>query len=155
MPDLDATRVGSISTYADEDSPKDHPDDHNEIHGRLQGGFTGVTFVIGTEATNVINVGLQLEGILADTDFVSTFTCYLSDDAAGVGVSAAAPSAGIAIGTDGLVIASITANLVLLVESEADGDIDFDIEEVSTGTWYLVVLLPGGGKIVSGAITFA
>ena len=42
-----------------------------------------------------------------------------------------------------------------MVVSEADGDIDVNLIEAGAGTWYLVLVLPGGTLTVSGAITFA
>lgn len=156
MADLQTNRVGSISTYAAEDNPDEHVDDHNEVHGRLQGGFAGVSFVIGTEAGDVINVGVQLEDVAGTAiTFATTCWAYLSGDSGGVGVVGTAPTGGVAIGTDGEIIVEATADKVFLLESETDGDIDLDITDTGTPTFYLVVILPGGGKVVSGAITFA
>jgi hypothetical protein len=39
--------------------------------------------------------------------------------------------------------------------SEVDGDIDIDIEDAGTPTFYLVARLPCGGLTISDAITFA
>lgn len=39
--------------------------------------------------------------------------------------------------------------------SEQDGDIDINIVEAGAATWYLVLVRPNGGLVVSGAITFA
>ena len=60
---------------------------------------------------------------------------------------------GVAIGTDGALIENV-ANLSGLMISEADGDIDIDIEESGTATWYLVLVNPFGQLIISAAITF-
>lgn len=77
---------------------------------------------------------------------------YLSADANGDAL-ASATSGGIAIGTDGLLI-EWTANLAGLLISEADGDADVVLTEAGAGTWYLVLVMPDGMLVVSGAITF-
>lgn len=121
----------------------------------LDGAPFDVDFTIGTEATNVINVGLQLND--AGGTALATRTAvlaYLSDDANGDSIAATAPSGGWAIGTDGLLI-PVVANKAATFISEADGDIDIAITETGADTWYLVVVLPNGKLAVSGAITFA
>jgi len=111
------------------------------------------TFTVGAEATNAINVAVQLkDGSGTDLARRCALSWYLSSDANGDAV-AAATDGGIAIGTDGLLL-EWTANVAGLVISEADGDIDVTLSETSTGTWYLVLVLPGGNLAVSGAITF-
>jgi hypothetical protein len=120
------------------------------------GVVADVDFTIGAEAANVINVALQLNdangAAVAEAMNVQVF---LSDNATGLDVTGTAPDGGIAIGTDGDIIGSLTANIALMLQSEADGDIDIDITESGTDTWYLVVVLPSGKHVVSGAITFA
>jgi len=114
------------------------------------------TFTIGTEAANVINVGVQLTDRHNGNELTER-TClpwYMSDDANGDSIAGTAASGGIAIGTDGLLI-EWTANLAGLATCEADGDIDIDITETGIDTWYLVLVMPDGRLQVSGAITFA
>lgn len=114
-----------------------------------------VVMTVGTEAANVINVAIQLndpEGVALNEVGVLDF--YLANDAAGLTPSTVAPSVGIAIGTDGALIETV-ANLSGTMVSEADGDIDIDIEDAGTPTFYLVARLPCGGLVISDAITFA
>jgi hypothetical protein len=121
----------------------------------LDNQCASATFTVGAESGgNTINVAIQLKDA-AGTDMAirTTLLWYLSSDANGDAV-AAATSSGIAIGTDGLLI-EWTANVAGMVTSEADGDIDVNLVEASTGTWYLVLVLPTGKLAVSGAITFA
>lgn len=116
---------------------------------------TAATIAVGTEAANVINVTVQLvDGAGDDLDNVATVLAYLSDDSGGAGVAATAPDGGVAIGTDGN-LGAIVAGKVFLLTSESDGDIDIDITESGADTFYLVVVLPSGKTVVSGAITFA
>lgn len=113
-----------------------------------------VDFTIGAEASNVINVGIQLKDGIRNLGQRAGVIAYLSDDANGDAIAATAPSVGVSIGTDGLAI-PIVADKALHLVSESDGHIDLDIEEAGAATWYLVLVLPDGSLKVSDAITFA
>ena len=112
-------------------------------------------FTIGTEAANVINVAVQLIDWDNNNpvDEQLSVEWYLSSDANGNAL-ASAPSVGIAIGTDGLLMEHISNQAGTMV-CEADGDIDVDIEDAGTPTMYLVLIMPDGRLAISGAITFA
>jgi hypothetical protein len=126
-----------------------------EINASADNQVEGATIAVGAEAGDVINVTVQLtDAAGADIAFRGAVPFYMSDDANGDSIAAAAASAGIAIGTDGLMI-EWTANLAGLLVSEADGDIDIDIGEAGVATWYLIVVLPNGKLVASSAITFA
>jgi len=121
----------------------------------LDAAVAAAVFTVGSEAGNVINVAVQLNDANGVAMAVrSALPFYMSDDANGDSLAAAAADGGIAIGTDGVLI-EWTANLAGLAISEADGDIDIDITESGADTWYLVLVLPNGKLAVSGAITFA
>lgn len=123
----------------------------------LIGDFTNlsVAFTVGAEAANAINVAIQVKDSNGkDASTRRAFPWYLSGDAGGDTIASAAPSGGIAIGTDGLLL-EWTANLSGYVISEADGDIDVTLTDTGTPTFYLVLVLPNGALAVSGAITFA
>lgn len=117
----------------------------------------GVGFTIGAETGgNTRNVALQLRDQNGKSLAVrGSVEVYLSDDADGGSLAAAAPSGGFAIGTDGLILTEFTANKHAKIISEADGAIDIDIVEAGAATWYLIVVLPDGTLLPSGAITFA
>ena len=124
--------------------------------GDLRNVVSSASFTVGAENTGAgtINVAIQLKDWNgADLAHRATLLWYLSSDANGDAV-ASATSGGIAIGTDGLLI-EWTANVAGIVTSESDGDIDVTLTEAGAGTWYLVLVLPGGKLAVSGAITFA
>ena len=126
-------------------------------NGLSVSGFTApadATFTIGTEAANVINVAVQLkDGAGDDIATRAAVQFYLSDDADGDTIVAAATS--LAIGTDGVAIENISNSAGLLI-SEADGDIDINIGDASgAATYYLVLVMPSGELVVSDAITFA
>jgi len=112
------------------------------------------SFVVGAEATNIINVAIQLKDSGGrDLAARGAVDAYLTTDANGDNLVGTALDT-VAIGTDGVLLPLIAGKAFLLI-SEADGDIDINITEDATGTWYLVVVLPSGKLKVSGAITFA
>lgn len=122
----------------------------------LAGHFEWLTasIIVAAEAANVINVAIQLkDGNGQDRTERTAVMAYLSDDANGDSVAGTAPDT-VAIGTDGLMM-ELVADKVFLLVSEADGDIDINIGEDGADTWYLILILPNGDLIASGAITFA
>jgi hypothetical protein len=127
----------------------------NEINV-LDGVTAGATFVIGAEAGNAINVGIQLrDATPADIGTRQCVFAYLSDDANGDSIAAVAPDGGWAIGTDGLLI-PVVANKAAMLTSESDGDIDINITHAAGAkTLYLILVMPNGKLAASGAITFA
>lgn len=116
---------------------------------------SSATITVGTEtAGTTINVAVQFtdpDGT-AITSAVSV-PFYLAGDAAGQTIGTA-PSGGIAIGTDGLMI-EWTANVAGMLTSEADGDVDINMIEAGALTNYLVLVMPDGSLVISDAITHA
>jgi len=110
---------------------------------------------VGAEDTNVINVAIQMLDYDNQNEVNERVQVgfYLSDDANGDSIAATAASGGIAIGTDGLMI-EWTDNKAGVLVSESDGDIDIDITETGADTWYLILVMPDGRLVASGAITF-
>ena len=154
---LETDKVSSISTWSDESTPALHATEHNALHTAYNAPIGGVDFVIGAEASNVINVGLQLNDLAGDAlAVIGNVFAFLSDAVTGIAISAAAPDVSVGIGTDGAIILEHATDLAWDLQSEADGDIDLDIEDATgTPTFYLVVVMPSGLQVVSAAITFA
>lgn len=125
--------------------------------GNQSSAVASAVMVVGAENTGAgtINVTIQLKDAAGvDLAVRGSVFAYLSDDAYGNSIVATAPSAGWAIGTDGLLIPVVTNKAAQLV-SEADGDIDITITEAGADTFYLVLVMPNGSLLVSDAITFA
>ena len=122
----------------------------------LDGAPMDATLVVGAEGGGTtINVAIQLKDLAGDDLAVrGSVLAYLSDDANGDSIAAAAPSGGWAIGTDGLLI-PVVANKCAQLVSEADGDIDVNVVEAGAATWYVILVLPNGKLKASGAVTFA
>ncbi len=113
------------------------------------------SFTIGAENTNAINVAIQLADRRNGGDLTerAAIQWYLAADTNGDSI-ATAPSGGIAIGTDGLLIEH-SNNLAGVAISESDGDIDVTITESTAKSFYLILIMPDGKLYSSGAITFA
>ena len=118
------------------------------------GELYSATIVVGAEVPNVINVTIQLTDFKGDD--LATVAClqaYLSDNSDGSTVGTA-HSTSPAIGTDGLLQVLLT-DLIFLLTSESDGDIDINFEDDGTQTIYLVLIMPNGTLVISDAITHA
>ena len=114
----------------------------------------GATFTIGTEASEVINVAIQLNDLGGrEITWSAGILAYLSDNSDGSTVGTA-HSTSPAIGTDGL-MQDLVADLVFLLTSESDGDIDIDFTDSGAQTVYLVLVMPSGRLVISDAITHA
>ena len=117
--------------------------------------LAGATIVVGDEAANVINVTIQFTDANGDDMAVPvSVKWYHANDSAGLTPTTTAQDGGTAIGTDGALIESV-ANLSGTMISEADGDVDIDVTDAGTFTTYLVVVMPNGLLVISGAITHA
>ena len=114
-----------------------------------------VTFTIGSESSDIIRVTAQLKnGQGNNIAFSANVFAYLSDNADGSTLMATEHSGGWATGDAGLMITQ-TANKVARFTSNATGSFNVDITETGDKTAYLVVTLPNGKNVVSGAITHA
>lgn len=115
----------------------------------------GVTYTIGAEAGNVITVACQFhDQNNVPVDYAVGVTQYLSSDASGQTVVAAATT--LAAGTDGTILVEDTSNSVWQAVSETDGDLDIAIgDAVGAATYYLNTILPSGKVATSSVITFA
>lgn len=153
---LEAFVIAQGGTLPTRDSVTETTDYQVELlEAANAGAVGGATFTIGAENANVINVAIQLtDGAGAALTQRAVVQVYLSNDANGDTIANTGTPAGLAIGTDGL-YRQLVANLSGFCTSEADGDIDLNITNTGAGTQYLVVVLPNGSLVVSGAITFA
>lgn len=120
---------------------------------RVDQGAWGVTYTIGADAGTTVNVELQFTDADGNNmaERVAAFW-YLGDDANGDTLHAA-PSGGIAIGTDGLLVTTL-ANQAGLIVTESDGHADVTLTQTGADTFYFVTVLPTGRLAVSDVITF-
>jgi hypothetical protein len=125
---------------------------------KLDGAPLDATIVVGAETAHpghAITCAIQLkDGNGADLTVRGSVLAYLAKDAAGDAIQDITPTA-VAAGTDGLAIVLDTVKAYQLV-SEADGDIDLVVTKTDgAGTCYLILVLPNGKLVASGAITFS
>jgi hypothetical protein len=117
--------------------------------------LASATSVGGAEGGNAINVAIQLKDANgADLAVRGNVYGYLSDDANGDSLIGTATSGTVVIGTDG-VMQVMEAKKSFRLTSESDGDIDITITEAGVKTLYLILVMPNGKLVASGAITFA
>ena len=117
------------------------------------GAVAGATIVVGAEDTNVRPITIQLtDSAGADLAVVSTFIMCVFADAAGAAFATTGGSTGMAIGTDGALLA-LVAKKVFICTSEADGDWDGTWTDTGTEAAYLGVVLPNGRVTISAAMT--
>ena len=120
-----------------------------------KGVFGYVTWTVGAEAVNVINVaGQAFDEAGNEMAEAVAFDWYWANDAAGLDPTLVAHDGGTAIGADGALIEQV-ANLSGLAITELDGDIDIDVEDAGAFTTYLVAVNPDGSLSVSAAVTHA
>jgi len=125
----------------------------NEVVDSLLIG--SITFSIGTETDEVIRISGQLKDKEGNNLAIPVgIQVYLSDNANGLSLAATAPSGGWVIGTTGILL-SLIANKSATIISNATGNFDLDITEVTAKSFYLVVIMPLGNLVISSAITFS
>lgn len=127
--------------------------------GGLGGGDTGVAITNPcVNASIVVTVGDDLGTVVIqlqdangnDIDYVETVMVVLYTTAARTAFATTGGSTGLAIGTDGALLA-LVAKKVFLVTSEADGDIDFTWTDTATESVALALYLPNGNVVTSAA----
>ena len=119
----------------------------------VAGGVAGATIVVGAEVTNVRAITVQLTDA-AGADIASRQAVQVAvlADANGDAFVTTGGSTGIAIGTDGALLAVVAKKLFLAI-SEADGDIDLTWTDTGTEAAYLAIILPSGKMVISAALT--
>jgi hypothetical protein len=132
------------------------------LEGNLEGNGIDITqpcvdasITVGDENANVRIITIQLKDINgADINYVETVEIHMFLNAAMTAYVATGGSTGIAIGTDGALLA-LVAKKVFIATSESDGDIDLTWTDTGNEAAYLGLKLPNGRMIVSAALTNA
>lgn len=111
------------------------------------------TITVGDESTNVRAITIQLKDADGkDINYAETVEILMFADAAKAAFVTTGGSTGIAIGTDGALLA-VVAKKYFLATSETDGDIDLTWTDTGTEAAYLGLRLPNGRIIMSAALT--
>lgn len=130
--------------------------------GNLEGNGLNVTqpcvdasITVGAESANVRTITIQLKDANgADIAYRQAIKAYVFADANGDAFVGTGGSTGIAIGTDGALLALVAKKAFILV-SEADGDIDLTWTDTGTEVAYLALQMPNGRLVFSSALTNA
>ncbi len=123
---------------------------------RAYNAYNLASFTIGAELANVINVAVQLKDARGNVLPAGTVVdVYLASDVSGQPITPTAPTSTLAIGTRGSILAALVTDKMLRIATDSQGRFDINITQTATPTYYLVVMLPDGFIVVSGAITFA
>lgn len=116
----------------------------------------GVAFTLAAQAGDVRKVTIQLQsGAVASLGSAGYVRAFLSDAATGLGITATAPSGGVAIGDKGAILATPVANKMWDLQTDAAGAVELDVTEAGAKSFYVVVILPDGTHAVSSALAFA
>lgn len=113
------------------------------------------SITVGAEVTNVRAITIQLKDSNGNDVAERTMVrAHVMADANGDAFAATGGSTGIAIGTDGALLAVVAKKSFILI-SEADGDVDLTFTDTGTEVCYLHLELPNGRRVVSDALTNA
>lgn len=113
-----------------------------------------VTLTVGTEAADVITVAVQAQNPNGQNVAERVhFDWYLSTDAEGDNVTSSAATGGVAAGSNGVVGSVVTGKAGFAI-TNASGAVDIAITDSGAPTFYLIVRMPDGSLVASGAITF-
>lgn len=113
------------------------------------------SITVGDEVTNARAITIQLKDSNGkDLTERTMVRAHVMADANGDAFATTGGSTGIAIGTDGALLAVVAKKSFILV-SEADGDIDLSFTDTGTEVCYLHLELPNGRRVVSSALTNA
>jgi hypothetical protein len=111
------------------------------------------SIVVSAENTNVRTITIQLKDAEGrDINYVESVNIGVFLDAGRLAFVATGGSTGIAIGTDGALLA-VVAKKLFAATSEADGDIDLIWTDTGTEVAYLGVQLPNGRWVMSDPLT--
>lgn len=113
------------------------------------------SITVGAEAANARAITIQLKDSNGNDVAERTMVrVHVMADANGDAFATTGGSTGIAIGTDGALLA-VVAKKSFIAISEADGDIDLTWTDTGTEVAYLHLELPNGRRVVSSALTNA
>jgi hypothetical protein len=113
------------------------------------------SITVAAEVGDARAITIQLKDAFGnDINYVETVEIIMFLNAARTAFVVTGGSTGIAIGTDGALLA-VVAKKYFLATSEADGDIDLTWTDTGTEAAFLGVRLPNGRIVMSSALTNA
>lgn len=131
---------------------------YNELKSRgiqITRPCVDASITVGDENANVRAITIQLKDADGnDIDYVETVEVIVFANAAMTAFAGTGGSTGLAIGTDGALLA-VVAKKYFLATSEADGDIDLTWTDIGTESVAVGVRLPNGRVVVTDAFANA
>lgn len=122
---------------------------------RLTHPCVNATITVGNESTNVRVITIQLlDAYGKDVSEVTHFELHVFANAAGTAYATTGGSTGVAIGTDGALLA-VVAKKIFACTSESDGDWDGTWTDTGTESVAIGIKLPNGNMIISDAFANA
>lgn len=113
------------------------------------------SITVSTETNDVRTITIQLKDANGDDiNYVETVQILVFSSAAMTAFATTGGSTGLAIGTDGALLA-LVAKKVFMATSEADGDIDLTWTDTASESVAIGVRLPNGRVVVSDAFANA
>lgn len=117
------------------------------------GAWNDCTFVVGDAHTDTVKVTVSfIDSDGNDITHSIVALMYLANDTSGLIFTSAGPDGANAINTDGAAL-EIIADKLWIINTEADGDFDFDVKHTGGAVdWYMVIQLPNGRLAISSKI---
>lgn len=113
------------------------------------------SITVAAEAGDARAITIQLKDAFGnDIDYVEEVEIHMFLNAARTAYVVTGGTTGIAIGTDGALLA-LVAKKIFVATSEADGDIDLTWTDTGTEAAFLGLKLPNGRFVMSDALTNA
>lgn len=133
-----------------------NPQPAKESAAKAFNAFNLAAFTIGTKATNTIKVTVQLKDARGHALGIPVqCTFYLASTADGLTLSPTVTTSALAIAAKGTLLWIELTGLGATLVSDITGTFDINLIQTAGGTnYYMVVILPDGGIVVSPIISF-
>ena len=122
---------------------------------RLDGQPAHVTWVVGSEGANTVNVALVLKD--ANGAACATRKCFplfVSGTSDASSFVTTGPDGHIIAGLSGAILSVVTDKLYQIITNAA-GSANINVVETSSATFYLAAVMPNGTVAVSSVLTFS
>ena len=120
----------------------------------LKGVVHDATITVPAISSDTFAVTIQLKDWAGnDLEEAAHIHCYVSSTSTGLDPTAISAEITTTSGGDGATLVSLAKYSWELI-SEADGDIAIDVTDDGSDTLYLVLVMPDGRLVVSGALAF-
>jgi hypothetical protein len=117
------------------------------------------TITVGAEGASVADqraITVQLKDLDGNVlDHRQTIDAYVFADSGGAAIATTGGSTGIAIGADGVILATVIAKKYFVLRSDLTGKVTLTWTDTGTEAAFLGIKLPNGRMVISDALTNA